>query len=80
MNCKMRERGRQGRGTLKVCLTRGFLRNYNREKEAVSLTQLEIVRSIHALRRKGWTDTEIIEYILEVAGDSTEIQEEQAKA
>ena len=41
------------------------------------MPQLEIVRSIHVLRRKGWTDTEIIEYILEVSGDSTESQNEQ---
>ena len=32
--------------------------------------QAEIIRAIHILRRKGWTDTEIIEYLLEVAGDT----------
>ena len=49
----------------------------NKERGRI-MPQLEIVRSIHALRRKGWTDTEIIEYILEVAGDFTETKGEQA--
>ena len=38
------------------------------------MQQAEIIRMIHILRRKGWTDTEIIEYLLEVAGDTPEGQ------
>lgn len=36
------------------------------------MTQAELVRTIHALRRKGWTDTEIVEHLLEIAGDTTD--------
>ena len=37
-----------------------------------------MIRMIHILRRKGWTDTEIIEYPLEGAGETPEGAQAQA--
>lgn len=37
--------------------------------EAETMRQDELKNMIHALRRKGWTDSEIVDHILEIEGD-----------